>query len=154
MTRKLIISLSLNFLTLSSFGQPFSKQDSISINDVIGKVFKVFEIPTVNQFNAISTKSIYCIICFSAPDSRKKPYMLSREKFFAFLSSKKFLEKIKLAQQSSEIIYTKSDSDYRSDVIVLFTIPNKLESTLNEQLGIYLKRGKGGFKFSGIEVIP
>lgn len=86
--------------------------------------------------------------------------MIGRKEFFNnHLNSIRQSDYFIRATKSNDIIIedTSGDISLRADVIVLFTIYNRNELAPGHeggQFGLYLKKNKNGYKFSGLETIP
>lgn len=146
------------FITYSSFGQEISKHDSLHIKKAIKVIFDNFETADLEKFKVISTEKIYCLICFSETDFSDQPYMLSQEVFFdKHLKELAQSEILKRAIKAKDYIITTQENDHRSDYIIFVTTTGKCDPGVEkkgEQLGIYLKKVGGEYKFSGIETLP
>ncbi|MBB6002694.1 hypothetical protein [Arcicella rosea] len=138
-------------------GQSISKKDSLLIMKALNNVFKNFKNPDFVEFQKISTKVIYCIICEDSKNSKLGIYDLKRNDFFnKHLKAIKNSESWKRASKSKEIILYKQNSR-RADVIAFLTTWKANEYALGHegaQLGIYFIKENGVFKFSGLETIP
>lgn len=138
-------------------GQSISKNDSLLIMRSLNNVFKNFKNPDFVEFQKISTKVIYCIICEDSKNSKLGIYNLKRNDFFnKHLKAIKNSESWKRASKSKEIILYKQNSR-RAYVIAFLTTWKANEFALGHegaQLGIYFIKENGIFKFSGLETIP
>ncbi|MET3125841.1 hypothetical protein ABID42_000943 [Arcicella rosea] len=138
-------------------GQSISKNDSLLVMRSLNNVFKNFKNPDFVEFQKISTKVIYCIICEDSKNSKLGIYNLKRNDFFnKHLKAIKNSESWKRASKSKEIILYKQNSR-RADVIAFLTTWKANEFAPGHegaQLGIYFIKENGIFKFSGLETIP
>jgi len=157
MKKYLLTLVVVCFFGTPSISQNISREDSLQIMSTVAIVFNVFKQPDLNAFEKISTKELYCIICFKEPDFRKNPYVLKRKQFFnkhlvAISQSDEFIR----ATKAKEVKLI-SENDKRADVIALFTIYQKNEIALGHegaQFGIYFKKIGNTYRFSGMETIP
>jgi hypothetical protein len=152
---------------IHSCGQSIDKEkvkdvagsDSVKAVETLKEIFKSFKNVNFQEFEKISSDSIYCMICFKETDFSDKPYMLNRRDFFdnhlQQIIESDIYQNGKLLK-NIQIEWTPNDNFKRSDLIVLaenFKGDGILEED-RQQTGFYMKKVDGNFKFSGIETLP
>jgi len=154
---KILVITFFLFSSTFTFCQEISSTDSLKVVEAYKRLFRAIEVNDKESLINMATDKIYCMICSQDPDFLDSPYMFSKIDFITH-----HLEKIKKSEFFQRIVKNEKlilvkENDYRTDVTAFWTIYEKDELAKGYegmQLGIYFKKVKSEFKFSGIEIIP
>ena len=134
----------------------YAQEETIKVDEKMTELLTLIDHKDMDGLIAISTKKMYCLLCFEKPKNKKEPYLMNKNRFYKKHFNKVFNdENLKRIKRGKKIILTEKSEYY--DYIVLFTTYKRNELSEGHegvQFGFWFKEVKGELKFAGIETIP